>query len=201
MKVRLTPMLLVLAVLLTAGVFVGSAASQAVFAPAKIAFVDVGRVFKEYAKAQDIQQQVKAEIQKINQALAGRVEELKKRRGELELLLPGTPEYRQKQRELDRDAFAVEWDEKDQKGTLERSMIKRMSHVYTEIRHEAENFARRNGLQGVYMVNTYDLQARSQEELQVLIASRPVLYWEKGLDITDDILRVMNEPTPDDKGK
>jgi Skp family chaperone for outer membrane proteins len=192
-------MVLVLAVLLTAGVFAGSAASQAVFAPAKIAFVDVGRVFKDYAKARDIQEQVQKDLLEINKGLAGRVEELKKRRGELELLLPGTPEFRQKQRELDREAFGVEWDEKDQKTALERALVKRMSHVYTEVKTEAENFARRNGLAAVYMVNTHEMGARSQEELQVLIASRPVLYWDKALDITDEVLRVMNgTPAPDE---
>jgi len=201
MKVRLTPMVLILAVLLTAGVFAGSAASQARFTPAKLAFVDIGRVFNEYAKASDIQQQVKDELRSINKALADRVEELRKRRGELEIALPGTPEFRQKQRELDRAAFALKWDEKDQKGALERRMVTRMSHVYTEILHEAENFAVRNGLQGVYMVNTIDMKARTRAELQLLIASRPVLYWEKGLDITDDLLKVMNEaPSPDDSG-
>ncbi len=158
----------------------------------KIAFVDVARVFKEYKKAGDVNQMTRTEIQKLEAELRGRFEELKKLRDDLDLLVAGTPEYTQKKQTVDFESFRLEYEEKTRKQAIMDGAMKRLNLVYREIRTEAENYALRNGLEAVLMFNDQEVEARSPEELMVIIASRPVLFREKARDITDSILQILN---------
>jgi Skp family chaperone for outer membrane proteins len=190
---------------LLAVVPVGAVLAAAVFAllprnatsqgapPSRIAFVDVARIFKDYKRASEVQQETRTEIQKVEAQLRERFEALKKMRDDLDLLVPGTPEYEQKKRDVDFEAFKLEDEEKQVKQKILENAVKKMNLVYTEIRREAENFALRNNLEAVFMMNDQEIDARSLEELQVLIASRPVLYREKARDVTDAVLQVLNK--------
>ena len=51
----------------------------------------------------------------------------------------------------------------------------------------------RNGLDAVFMVNAKQIEARSLEQLQMLVATRPVLYWNSSYDITAPILETLNQ--------
>ena len=93
--------------------------------------------------------------------------------------------------------MTLDYDQKAQKEAVQRSLIKRMTQVYTEIKSESENFARRSGINGVFMVNEIQMEPRNRQELQMLIASHPVLFWDKPLDLTDEILRILNEDSED----
>ncbi|MCU0725912.1 MAG: OmpH family outer membrane protein [Planctomycetes bacterium] len=170
----------------------GDASSQGVPA-SRLAFVDVARVFKEYKRASDVQQETRVEIQKVELQLRERYEKLKKMRDDLDLLVPDTKEFNEQKRALDFEAFQLEYEEKQQKQAILANAVTKMNRVYTEIRREAENFALRNNLEAVFMMNDQEIDARSLEELQVLIASRPVLYREKARDVTDSILSVLNK--------
>lgn len=178
-----------------AAFFVGSrmAESQAVTPPARIAFVDVADIFQKYKKANDIQQQTQAAIRQVEADLKKQFDELKKVRGDLDLLVPGTPEYAAKKREVDFGGFKLEYAEKEAKQAILNANVKKNNLVYTEIRNEAENHARRNGLHVVFMYNTQSIEARSPEELQMLIASRPVLYRDSMMDITQQVLDALQK--------
>jgi len=197
MKLKSKSTVLLLAVVLVAGALAGTAASQAVYAPAKIGFVNVANVFKGYRRVKEIESQVAADLQKVDEGLMQRFNDLKKQSGELEILLEGTAEYRKLQRELEREKFLLEWDQKDQKEAVRRKLVQSMTQVYRLVRNEAENYARRSGLNAVFMVNEVQMEPRNQQELQMLIASHPVLFWDKPLDLTDEILKVMNEDQPE----
>lgn len=170
----------------------GDASSQGVPA-SRVAFVDVARVFKEYKRASDVQQETRLEIQKVEGQLRERYESLKKMRDDLDLLVPDTKEFNEQKRAIDFEGFKLEYEEKQQKQAILANAVTKMNRVYTEIRREAENFALRNNLEAVFMMNDQEIDARSLEELQVLIASRPVLYRDKSRDVTDSILSVLNK--------
>jgi Skp family chaperone for outer membrane proteins len=192
MKFAKSPIVLVALGLLGA-FLLGSriAESQAVTAPARIGFVDVAVIFQKYSKASDIQMKVRADLQILEADLRKQFDELKKKRADLDLLVPGTPDYTSKKRDLDMDAFRLEYAEKESKQAIISAAVKKMNLVYTEISLEAENYARRTGLNAVFMYNKQTIEARSPEEVQVMIASRPVIYRDKTMDITDAVLAIL----------
>ncbi len=169
------------------------AVSQAVFAPAKIAFVDLPEIFKKYDKANEIRTWANRQIQAIDQDVRKRLEDLRKEQSELDILVPGTREYREKKRELDRKAWELKYDEQERKRAVGEAAVKRMNLVYREIRREAANYARNNGLSAVFMYDAREIPARSPEELQAMIATRPVLFRDQALDITPSILDVLQK--------
>lgn len=169
------------------------AVSQAVTPAARVAFVDVAEIFQKYKKSNDIQQQTQAAIRQVEADLKKQFDELKKVRGDLDLLVPGTPEYTAKNREVDFGAFKLEYAEKEAKQAILAAAVRKMNLVYVEVRNEAENHARRNGLHAVFMYNAQQIEARSLEELQILIASRPVLYRDSMMDITQAVLDALQK--------
>lgn len=189
--------MIVLAVLVAlSGAFLAGsriAESQAVTPAARVAFVDVAQIFMKYKKSGDIQQQTKAAIQQVEIALKKQFDALRKMQGDLDLLVPGTPEFNAKKREVDFGAFKLEYEEKQQKQAILQAAVTKMNLVYTEIRNEAENYARRNGLHAVFMYNAQSIEARSLEELQILIASRPVLFRDNMMDITAKVLESLQK--------
>lgn len=179
-----------LAALLVATVLVPAGAARAQDAGVvRIAFVDVAEIFQKYKKARDIEQETRLELEKVDAELREKFEQIEEMRDELDLLVPGTTEYREKARQIDFEAFKLEYREKELKRTILENAVKKMNLVYTEIRRECENYARKNGLAAVLMYNAQEIEAKSLDELRVLIASRPVLYRDKGLDITEEILK------------
>jgi Skp family chaperone for outer membrane proteins len=179
----------------TGAFFLGSrvATSQAV-PPARVAFLDVASIFQRYKKAAGIQQQARAEIVQLERGVRQRLDKLNQDRTELEdLYLPGTSEYREKKKKVDMETMELKYDLEDKKQQILETAVRKMNEVYTEIRNEAGGYARRNGFHAVLMLNETDIEARTMEELQVLIASRPVVFRDKSLDITDAILEILNE--------
>ncbi len=192
---KLTLPTVLVAVALLGAFFVGNriAVSQAVTPAARIAFVDVAQVFQKYDKSNQIQQQTQASIRQVEADLRKQFDELRKVRGDLDLLVPGTPEFTAKKREIDFMGFKLEYAEKESKQAILTAAVKKMNLVYTEIRNEAENHARRNGLHAVFMYNAQSIEARSLEELQILIASRPLIYRDKMMDITEPVLEALQQ--------
>ena len=192
-SLRFTAIVL-LAAVAGAAVFSRVATSQATFTPVKVAFLDVSEVFRKYKKARDVNQQVQREMLAVDKELRKRAEELIRKGEELrDLYDPNSVEFLESRRKLDFEEFELKYDQKTRRRAILGAAVKRMNLVYTEIRREAENYARRNQLHAVMMHNDADIEARSLEELQLLIASRPVIYREKGLDITPHVIEVLNK--------
>lgn len=182
-----------LAAVLVVGVLAGTAVSQATFSPAKIGFVDVAEVFLKYKDAANVEADARQQLKDLEIQMRASYEELRKKRAELDILLEGTQEYRDKKREIDLAAMKLDYEEKQKRQMVLEDAAKRMNAVYTRIRGEAENYAVRNGLDAVYMVNAKQIEARSLEQLQLLVATRPVLYWNPSYDITGPVIETLNK--------
>ena len=193
MKSNKIAILLVVVAVVAASVGGAKIASSQAVPAARLAFLDVAEIFQKYQKSSDIQQAVRVDIQRIDQELRKRFEELKRQQGDMDLLVPGTQEFNEKKRALDFEAFKLEYEEKEKKGQVLQAAVKKMSLVYTEIRNEAENYARRNGYHAVLMYNDQQMEARSLEELQVLIASRPVIFRDQMMDVTEAVLQILSK--------
>ena len=179
--------------ILAIGVLAGTALSQATYQPAKIGFVDVAKVFAPGGTAKEIEQEARDQIRAVDVELRKRAEQVRAMQDELDLLQPGTQEFDDKKREIDFEAFKLEYEEKARKSKIVEDAAKRMNGVYTLMGNETANYARRNGLDAVFMVNAKPIEARNLEQLQLLVATRPVIYWNASYDISDPIIEAMNK--------
>ena len=169
------------------------ATSQTAPMTMRAAFVDLAEIVRKYDKSAQIDRELAAERQRLLAEFQKQADELKRMQADIDILVAGTPEYREKEREIAQAQFMLEYSKKSKENEIRQKAMRKMLLVYTEIKNEAATYARANGLEAVFTVNKGEIEARAPEELPALIALRPVLYWDKSLDITEEILEILND--------
>lgn len=191
MKKRLNLFAVVAA--LVAGSLAGNVFSEPKFEPVKVGFVDVGRAFVGMGKRADLENLVDREKQELKEKLEKGQAELEKAKAELGILLEGTDEFLAKKREIDLMAMSLDYDRKLGQQQILRKTTEWMTANYTAIRNEAENYALRHGLDAVLTVNAEPVAPQQPQEFNMLVATRPVLYWNGAYDVTDEIVAALKK--------
>ena len=193
MRTWLSTAALIVAAVAGAAIMSGSkATSQSTPQSTRIAFVDLAMVVREYNKSGDVDRELGAERQKLLAELRKEDAEIQKMIADLDLLVPGTREFLAKQREIARRKFELDYKKKEGEAMLRDQAMRKMLGVYTEIKNEAANYAIVHGYDAVLTVSRDEIQARAPEEVPALIALRTVIHWDKSLDITGEILKILN---------
>lgn len=170
----------------------GDASSQDASGASRIAFLDLAEVVRKYDRSSRIDEELEKERLKYDQEFRKLRQELEKKKADLEILVRGTEKYREKREEIAREGFLLEYRRKEAERTLRDSKTRMMLMIYTEIKNEAATYALKSGYQAVMLANDAAIEARAPEEVPALISLRTVIYWDKSLDITDEILEILN---------
>jgi len=134
--------------------------------------VDLGKVFDGYQATKESDQFLEQKGRQKQTELEGRVTELKKLRESLELLNDQAREARAKELEEKSDEFQ-RLKSKSQRDLLgERNRIART--ILQEIEKAVAEYAKANGF-------------------SVILDERSLLYGEAVFDVTDEVLRLLNE--------
>jgi outer membrane protein len=138
----------------------------------KIGYVDLGKVFDGYQATKESDRFLEQKGRQKQAELEGRVTELKKLRESLELLNDQAREAKAKELEEKSDEFQ-RLKSKSQRDLLrERNRIART--ILQEIEKAVAEYAKANGF-------------------SVILDERSLLYGETVFDVTDEVLRVLNE--------
>lgn len=191
MKTPLT--LAVVVAALVAGAFAEDVLSRPEYEPAKIGFVDVGHAFVGMGKRPELEKLVDREKKELKDRLDKGQAKLEKAKAELGVLLEGTEEYLAKKREIDLMSMSLDYDRKLGQQQILRKTTEWMAANYTAIRNEAENYALRHGLDAVLTVNAEPIAPQQPQEFNMLVATRPVLYWNGAYDVTDDVVAALKK--------
>ena len=138
----------------------------------KVGYVNLVKVFDEYQKTKESEQVLEQKGKQKQSELEGRVNELKKLRESLELLNNQAKETKAKELEEKSDEF------QRLKTRSERELLRERNQLAREILDEVEQtvgeYAKANGF-------------------SVILDRRSLLYGEDGYDVTDEILRLLND--------
>jgi len=138
----------------------------------KLGYVDLGKVFDGYQATKESDRFLEQKGRQKQTELEGRVTELKKLRESLELLNDQAREARAKELEEKSDEFQ-RLKSKSQRDLLgERNRIART--ILQEIEKAVAEYAKANGF-------------------SVILDERSLLYGEAVFDVTDEVLRLLNE--------
>ncbi len=168
--------------------------SMAPMRPAVIAFVDLQKVFNDSDKRAEAQ----AELEALGQQLDNRVEtlrqEIKTLQADMELLVPGTPKYREAEKTLlaavaDHRAL-IEF----KAAKLDAKTAERRTQVYDEIVLAATEFAAQHNIDFI-LTDDSILELRPGSDVQVVqqMSLRRVVYANPEFDITDELIAWINE--------
>jgi Skp family chaperone for outer membrane proteins len=157
----------------------------------RVAVVDIGYIFKMHtgfkAKKADLESQMKQASDRLKQEQ----ETLRKMMQDLQNMQPGTEQYKQFEEELARRNADLQIRFQLQDKEFARKEASIYSTVYKEIAEEVDYLAGQSGLDAVLRFNgdTVDPDQPTQVMRDV---NKLVVWYNKGLDITPQILRRLN---------
>lgn len=174
------------------------AAAQQPFAPPVIISVgvcDPHRAFQAYLRAKDLRDELRKDRDRLNQELKARDTEF---RGKTEQLtagnfVPGSAEYEQRLNELQKQKIDNEGFAKFSDNDLRRREMWVTILGYNDVYAAVEEVAKKKPLTLVLSQEQFSLASQRVEELfGKLYYRRKVLYADKSLDITGEVIELLN---------
>ena len=156
-----------------------------------IALLDVSRVFKEHARFNAEMNGMKAEVQAAEAAMKKKADELQQRVEQLKELTPGSPDYKQLEEYVANERAKIQVNVQLQRKEFLQKEAKIYHMVYREVQQEVEYFANRYGISAVLRFSNDRANVEQPDEVLRDI-NKSVVWFAPHLDITNDILRALN---------
>jgi len=187
----------VVVVVLTAvsGWLMSSVNAQEKASPAatKVAVVDIVKVFNEYQRTKEINERLNKEqinLQNQRKAKLDRVEALK---AQLESLNPDSKDYYQRQKELLEASIELKNFTDIKSEEVKREFRVLTEDIYKQILKSVEDAAKDMGYDLVLYLDMMEIKGDSFPALLEKIRERKVMYAAKHIDITQNVLDVLNQ--------
>lgn len=170
-----------------------SASSRSAQRPLRIGVVNITKVFNGYYKRSVREREVNTEREKKQAILKERRKAITRLQQEIELLDMGSQERKEKEKELQKQKIEYETSAKMAAQAFRDRLRNITAELYQDIADAITNYGKTHGYDVILKVEDFDLQSSSIGELQDKIALRIVLYYSKSVDLTDEILSVLNK--------
>lgn len=157
----------------------------------KIGTVDVTKVFAEYEKSRDGRVTLEKHRSEMQDGLDKREKALKKIEQELEVL--------EAEEKLKKKA---EFDEKRKEYTayytvnnkeLQRKQSELWKDAYNEIGREIRGFGEKNDYDLILKADNDPISGKGLDDIQLRVDIKKVLYHSPRIDLTDEIINILNE--------
>lgn len=178
------------------GMGAAGALSQQVPLPTQIGYIDVGRAWTEYRKRGDIEKKLNEDAQTIENAFTKRREEIEELKEQIATLNPNSDEFQNLAREIDVKTFLLKRDHEAALVGIDREARKKKGLLYREICLEAGAYAEANGLAAVMLWDPLKQDFAERGDLELVMNTRTVLWRSDRLDITNDVIEVLNSSLP-----
>lgn len=159
----------------------------------KFGFMDVRAVFEKYEKTRDREKEINDEYRAGVEEIRAQKLDLEKKRQEIDLFGPNSPERREKEREFALRAFEIQFKEEWLKEQVKDRLRKSTEEIYAEVLARVADFAAKNGLRAIFKIDEDAIDSDSRDELKLKIHTRSVLYHQKGDDVTEPVIAFLNE--------
>ena len=160
-------------------------------APAHVAVVDVGYIFKNHARFKAEMDKMKDQVMAAENALKAEQERIKGLMDQLKGYNPGTPEYRKFEGEVAKAQGDFSVNAQLQKKDFMDREAKVYLQVYSEIERAVSQFARDHGIAVVHRFDGDPVDASDRNRILGSI-TKPIVYYDPQIDITPDVLKMLN---------
>ena len=163
----------------------------------RIGLIDIGVVFKNYSRKADLEKQINAKKDELENKSKAEADKLEGIRRSMQTLQPGTDLFRQKAKELKlgRSQLQVMQDnwQEDLKFQIENLTLM----ILDEIEDRVRKFGADNKYDLVVKIDKGEWAERVDERFQERIFRAQVsslLYYDKKLDVTPFVVAMLNDP-------
>ena len=159
----------------------------------RIAVIDIGRALLTYERGVEIERQVRTDFEKLDASFSKEFTGLEAEYEELQTLRKGTEQYLRRKRELDLRRMTLDYDSKNALEMLRGKERYEKIMLYQAICDEGAVYGKSKGLDAVLLTVSLSADIVERGDPELLISTRAVLWHDERLDITDEIVRRLNE--------
>jgi Skp family chaperone for outer membrane proteins len=191
-------LLATLAAVLSLNCFSSLAVAQAPSKPAagpNIALLDVSYIFKNHARFKGQMEEMKADVERAEQQVKTERDAIGKLAERLQEFRKGTPDYKQMEEELAKRGADLQVQVQLQKNEFLQREAKIYHNVYQEIWQVTDYYAKQNGVDMVLRFNGDPVDVERPDSVLSFI-NKPVVWYQKQLDITPAVLQELNRNAP-----
>jgi len=161
-----------------------------------VATIDIVRIFNETAQIKDLNEHMRQKTEDYAAELKQRSEALNAKRLEFQAFKPGTTDYDTRRKELMKmNADAMAWS-KATEDDLDLQKFDWTVEIYKLATESAAKVAQARGFDVVVQKTEFkpgELQERNVQSLRGMIQSRVVIFSVPEVDITEDVIRTMDQ--------
>jgi Skp family chaperone for outer membrane proteins len=155
------------------------------------AVIDVGYIFKNHTRFKAAMDKMKDEVLAAENLLKAERDRINGLMEQLKGFNVGTPEYRKLEAEIAKAKGDFSVNAQLQKKDFMDREAKVYQQVYTEVERAVSQFARENG---IAVVHRFDGEVVDNSDRNRILGNitKPIVYYDPQVDITPDILRMLN---------
>ncbi len=158
-----------------------------------VAVIDVGYVFKNHARFKAAMDKMKDEVMAAENGLKSERDRINGLMEQIKGFNVGTPEYKKLEAEIAKAQGDFNVNAQLQKKDFMDREAKVYLQVYTEIEKAVEQFAREHRIAVVHRFDGEPVDNSDRSQILRGI-TKPIVYLEPGIDITPDIIKMLNGP-------
>ncbi len=159
-----------------------------------VAVIDVDGVLRQLQERGDRLNDLRALDTQLVAQLQEHVAKVKQLDNELQVLPPSSPEYAETRLKLQEAMVVAEFQEKAAQGRLATREKDIMVVMFNKIAEATARYAAREGID-VVLANDQSIELSTEQsmaQVQTILGTRKLIYAENQLDITDDVVTMMN---------
>jgi Skp family chaperone for outer membrane proteins len=158
-----------------------------------VAVIDVGYIFKNHAGFKSAMDRMKDEVMAAENGLKSERDRINGLMEQIKGFNVGTPEYKKLEAEIAKAQGDFNVNAQLQKKDFMDREAKVYLQVYSQIEKAVEQFAREHRIAVVLRFDGEPVDNSDRNQILRGI-TKPIVYLEPGIDITPDILKMLNGP-------
>ena len=165
-------------------------------APTKVGFLNMRRVFEEYWKRENIEKSLRARTDALEASVAREKQRLEEMGDELATLNEDSDEYRQRRREMEIARFQIKLDQEGEMRRIQVEAKRKEALLYKDVVRECQAFGESQGFAAIMLTAPLGPDFEKTAELDIVVATRTVLWSDDRLEVTDKVLEFLNAGKP-----
>ena len=167
-----------------------AAATEAI--PHKVGLIDMAFLFSKYTKFEALRNDLKAEIETADTELKGRLEKIKGLQAEMKELVPNSPQFIAREKQITELAGAAEAERKNLQRRFMREETKVYQTVYREVLDAVNKYAALFKYTLIIRYSRDEAEVGDDPQKVMQALQRQVVFNRKDDDITEPVLNYLN---------
>jgi Skp family chaperone for outer membrane proteins len=164
-------------------------------AGSRVAMVDFNNVFKNHNRFKALRDQMRNEIDQAEVRVRSQNAEIQKLVEKLKTLKVGSPDYTELEEKVQTQRAMLQIDMRKQQKDFVLNEARIYHDVYKEIEEELNYLCQRYAIDVVLRINSDKMDATNPDSVMMYI-SRPVVWHNPQLDITQAVIDALNRSNP-----